>query len=128
MDKHLSTKQKQQERFEKQNYLKAQIIDQGYNHYRFADFLEKQKENGFEIDSWSIDELQEQVNEFKEIESLNKPKQVDISYSLLDPDRTDADLLKLDDFVKVDFFSSRNILGNSDIEESLTYDEINLIE
>jgi len=51
-----------------------------------------------------------------------------LSYSLLEADLSDADLLKLDEFVKVDFFPSRNILGNSDIEDVLTYEEINLVE
>lgn len=46
---------------EKQNYLRSKIIDVGYDPVHFTDFMSKQKEDGEDIDNWSISSLKDMV-------------------------------------------------------------------
>lgn len=49
----------------KQDFLKDNIVDKGYNTGEFAHFLLEQRENGTEIDVWVFSELQVAVNDFQ---------------------------------------------------------------
>jgi len=71
------------EKQEKQDYLKDQIVDKGYNTVEFAQYLLENKgtwinyfmltislthviiENGTEIDNWTVDELKDAVLDFQ---------------------------------------------------------------
>ena len=57
----------EKERIEyKQNFLRTEIIDQGYNPEEFSDYLSSEKgENGLNLDNWSFTQLQEIVRNFK---------------------------------------------------------------
>lgn len=50
------------ERAAKQNFLVSEIMDQGYDTNAFAIFLENVKENGSDIDVWTLEELREVTN------------------------------------------------------------------
>lgn len=49
----------------KQKFLRENIIDQDLNPEKFINFLEGQKEDGQDIDNWTLKELKEQVELFK---------------------------------------------------------------
>lgn len=55
---------------EKQFYLKYEILDKGFDHNSFIEYLEDQKEDGSDIDNWTIKELMRVVEQFK----LDPPK------------------------------------------------------
>ena len=53
------------ERSVKQNYLRAEIVDEGYDSEQFLNFLCSIKgEESADIDNWSLDELKEAVSNF----------------------------------------------------------------
>lgn len=45
--------------------MRTEILDAGYDPGNFAVFLGKKRENGDDIDNWSIDSLIEVVREYK---------------------------------------------------------------
>ena len=56
---------------EKQNYLRENILEKGYDTNKFIDFLKSKKgEEGGDISSWSMPDLQEVVQEFISLDSL----------------------------------------------------------
>jgi len=57
----------EKERIEyKQNFLRTEIIDQGYSPEEFTDYLSSEKgENGLNLENWSFSQLQEIVRNFK---------------------------------------------------------------
>ena len=57
---------------EKQQYLKEQIIAKGYDDLKFIDFLEAQRENGADINSWEFEELTLAVSNFQKEEDQKK--------------------------------------------------------
>lgn len=52
----------EQERINKQTYLKAEIIDKGFDANAFISFCEQEK--GADVDNWSLDELKDCVSRF----------------------------------------------------------------
>lgn len=42
---------------EKQKYLQKEIVDAGYNTEEFIAFIKIQKENGEDINNWTLEEL-----------------------------------------------------------------------
>ena len=57
---------------EKQNYLRQNILDRGYDGNAFASFLiEKRGEGGADISIWSLNDLQIVVNEFIALNEQN---------------------------------------------------------
>jgi len=48
----------------KQKYLKEQIIDMGYDTENFGEFMCSKKEDGTNIQLWSMDELAAVVQEY----------------------------------------------------------------
>lgn len=63
-------------RLKKQLYLKTQIIDKSYSAEEFSDFLVSKRENGANIDKWTIDELVNVVNEFKKVNQPDSDEEV----------------------------------------------------
>jgi len=55
-----------QDRVVKQQYLKSEIIEKGYDGAQFGEYLESVKpDGGSDVDVWSIDELKGLVSQFK---------------------------------------------------------------
>ena len=55
---------------EKQNYLRENILNQGYDTIQFVNFLKSKKgEEGADVANWTMEDLKKVVQEF--IESLN---------------------------------------------------------
>jgi hypothetical protein len=57
----------------KQELLKKEIIDNNLDKDIFLDYCISKKENGDDLDCWTIEELESIINEFKQ--SLEKSKQ-----------------------------------------------------
>ena len=58
---------------EKQNYLRENILDKGYDTNDFVDFLKARKgEEGADVSNWSMEDLQQVVREF--ISLVGNPK------------------------------------------------------
>jgi hypothetical protein len=56
----------------KQDYLREQILNQGYDQYAFANFMnEKKPGQGLEVRLYTWDELYQYVEEFKNISAYN---------------------------------------------------------
>jgi len=52
------------EREKKQAFLTEEIANKGFNPVEFAQFIETKRENGTDIDNWTLQELQDVVYEF----------------------------------------------------------------
>ncbi len=50
---------------QKQQYLRDEIMDKGYDINEFTEFMSEYKENDLDIINWSTNELKEVVNKFK---------------------------------------------------------------
>ena len=50
---------------EKQQYLKSEILDQGYDADKFSEYICTIKENGTDLNNWTLEELQNIVLSFK---------------------------------------------------------------
>ena len=57
--------QKQKELEEKQRFLKTEIMDQNYNTEEFTEYISNLKDNGTDLNNWTLDELKEIVVSFK---------------------------------------------------------------
>jgi hypothetical protein len=55
----------------KQVYLRKNIMEAGYDPSHFADFMSEQREEGEDIDNWSLDSLKEMVDKY--IRKTGKP-------------------------------------------------------
>ena len=55
----------EEERKTKQTYLRKVIIEAGYNPDGFVNYLNSVKEDGSEIDNWTLDELKIEVQNYK---------------------------------------------------------------
>ena len=59
---------------EKQNYLRENILDKGYDAEDFISFLvEKKGDDGVNIGLWSFDEIKSVVNEYIQIHQKTEP-------------------------------------------------------
>lgn len=52
---------------QKQLFLRKKIIEQGYDPLPFTEYLSQQRENGHDIETWSLKDLQDIVNKYIEI-------------------------------------------------------------
>ena len=59
------------QRQQKQQFLRAHIINPGYCTEAFSTFLHSKRDDGCNIDTWTIAQLETIINEFK---SMNKPE------------------------------------------------------
>lgn len=64
-----------QERKLKQNFLKSDVLLKGYEPKIFGDYISGLKENGGDIDEWTMDQLVKIVEDFKK--EHPKPKKID---------------------------------------------------
>lgn len=62
------------ERFLKQQFLKNSVLNQGYNPGDFSEYLGGERENGKDIDNWSLDELETMVYQFKKLQHQSDQK------------------------------------------------------
>lgn len=60
----------------KQRFLKEKIIDDGFAPEEFAEFLEKRKVDGCNIDNWTLQELIWEVEEYKSFKSEGQHQNV----------------------------------------------------
>jgi hypothetical protein len=51
---------------EKQDYLKKEILDKGYDRQEFAEFMMAQKEDGLNVENWDLRDLLMTVDQFVE--------------------------------------------------------------
>lgn len=58
----------------KQQYLQKNILDNDLDAYEFSDFLGTQKLDGENIDNWNLEELESQVEYFKQQKSLKSER------------------------------------------------------
>ena len=56
------------EKIEKQNYLKENILQAGYDAALFGLFMAEQRDDGTDINNWTYDELVTLVKEFKDLQ------------------------------------------------------------
>jgi hypothetical protein len=61
----------------KQELLKAEIIDKNYDREAFLDFCIAKKENGDDLNTWTIDELKEAIDEFAKTHIIEQIKHND---------------------------------------------------
>jgi len=54
---------------EKQKYLRNEIMNQNYDTQKFSDYISNLKENGVDLNNWTLEELKKVVNEFKNQEN-----------------------------------------------------------
>ena len=57
---------------EKQKYLREEIQEKGYNTETFSDYMAQLKENGTDLNNWTLDELKQVVSSFINQENLNE--------------------------------------------------------
>ena len=50
---------------EKQNYLIQEIKDKNYDTEKFSEYIDNLKENGTDLNNWTLDELKKVVSTFK---------------------------------------------------------------
>lgn len=72
----------------KQNYLKEEVLEKGYDGEAFAEFLDSQRPDGASIENWTLAELELMVELFKR--SLDV-KEAHSKYKLQDVDLMDED-------------------------------------
>jgi hypothetical protein len=48
----------------KQNYLRTEILEKGYDPNKFVEYLSSKRENGEEIENWSVLSLEEAVKDY----------------------------------------------------------------
>jgi hypothetical protein len=59
----------------KQDLLKTEIIDNNYDKQAFLDFCISKKENGDDLDCWTLEELKSIIEDFKFFQSQENKKQ-----------------------------------------------------
>ena len=64
--------EKNDEILKKQNYLVKEIMDQNYSPEKFSDYISNLKENGTDLNNWTIEELEEVVTSFKNQQNLEE--------------------------------------------------------
>ena len=52
------------EKFQKQNLLKSEIIDNGYDQSEFIEFCMQKKKEGDDLNNWTYEELKNIIKEF----------------------------------------------------------------
>jgi hypothetical protein len=59
----------------KQDLLKTEIIDNNHDKQAFLDFCISKKENGDDLDCWTLEELKSIIEDFKSFQSQENKKQ-----------------------------------------------------
>lgn len=89
-------------KYEKQMYLKDKILSQGYNKIEFANFMISLRENGTDVDVWTMDEIKQVVSDFiksqapqveekDEADPYVEPENNDYAYDKNFPDYNDEE-------------------------------------
>lgn len=66
----------EEERKTKQAYLREAIVDAGYNTDRFIQYLLSIKENGADVDNWTLSELQAEVKTYKRLYAVDDVSEI----------------------------------------------------
>jgi hypothetical protein len=62
---------------QKQQYLRTNIIDVGYDPGHFTDFMQDQREDGEDIDNWSFTSLQDMVKKYVSLNGKQPTANID---------------------------------------------------
>jgi hypothetical protein len=73
-----------QEQKKKQNYLKDNIITNGYDAQDFAEFIENEKEGGIDINNWTLEELETIVQIYQNSRNLQREEDIPLEDVLND--------------------------------------------
>ena len=65
------------ERKKKQEYLVKEIIEKGYDPAEFTNFIANEREGGHDVEVWTLPDLKEVVEKFKE-NLRNRKDQLDL--------------------------------------------------
>ena len=57
---------------EKQKYLRNEIMNQNYDTNKFSDYISNLKENGVDLNNWTLEELKKVVSDFKNQENYGE--------------------------------------------------------
>ena len=57
----------------KQTYLREAILEAGYSPEKFIEYLQTVKKKSVDIDKWSLDELKQEVANYKKYYSMEEP-------------------------------------------------------
>ena len=61
----------------KQDYLRSQILDKGYNEEKFSEYLtEIAGDKGLDLENWTLEELSQVVYTFQSNNEIENPEQV----------------------------------------------------
>ena len=61
----------------KQDYLRSQILDKGYNAEKFSEYLtEIAGDKGLDLENWTLEELSQVVYTFQSNNEIENPKQI----------------------------------------------------
>ncbi len=97
---------------EKQQFLKGEILNQGYNAEKFSEYISNLKENGTDLNNWTLEELQNIVVSFKNQENSGEINSEEI-------------IEKEVENVKNSFILSKNDVNNSvNNNQNNPYDKI----
>ena len=104
---------------EKQNFLRQNILDKGYDTSSFVEFMINKKggEEGADVNNWSMSELKIVVREFISLQekSKNKPSLLNTYRNITDPLRQGQPTIP-----KVDSLNTNNNLGSNQKNSSMT--------
>ena len=110
---------------EKQNYLRENILEKGYNPNEFVDFLKSKKgEAGSDISNWSMDDLKEVVQEFV---SKNAPLENSEPPSEPPSEQNKIQIETKNTNTNAKINKSRSVIPGNSISISLTEEDYGLI-
>jgi hypothetical protein len=61
------------ERQDKQNYLKTEVMDLGYDVNWFSEYMGQKRPGGTDVDEWTFDELKGVVKDFQDMVAKDYP-------------------------------------------------------
>ena len=68
----------------KQDYLRSQILDKGYNAEKFSEYLtEIAGDKGLDLENWTLEELSQVVYTFQSNNEIENPEQVQENVKIL---------------------------------------------
>ena len=115
-------KENDNNRKQKQEYLKAKIIKENYDPGEFTNYLSLRREDGDDIDNWSLDELENEVIMFKR---LCESESGEISL------KNKLDHLELNEKAKCNYFNrldtvkkKRTVIGQNNANITIKHVEI----
>jgi hypothetical protein len=87
----------------KQTLLQEEIIDKNYDKTAFINFCMSKKDNGDDLNSWTLEELTEVVNEFKKTQNIEENIKINQENDIINQEN---DVIKTENVEKVEKFSA----------------------